>query len=115
MGGVGLVLLYMGFGYLVYLGDWGFMYGLSYMLSFNFNRVLNSLLNFYLVFRDFGILLGYIVFGLFLFIGVSVSFVGIFCEFVDNYGIGLCGEFFCLFSFSDNCLFDDLDKKENKG
>lgn len=114
-GGVGLAPPHTGFGYSAYPGDWGFMHGPSYTPSFNFNRALNTPSNFYSVSRDFGTSLGHTVSGPPPLIGASASSVGISCEPVDNYGTVLCGESPCSPSSSDNCLSDDLDKKENKG
>ena len=115
VGGVGLAPTPTGFGYSTYPGDWGFMHGASYTPSFNFNRSLNSPPNFYSVPRDFGNSLGHSVTGPPPLIGSSAGSVGVSCEPLDTYGTGLCGDSPCSPSPSDNCLSDDVDKKENKG
>ena len=104
-----------GFGYSAYPGDWGFMHSAaSYAPGFNFNRTINNpATNFFPVSRDFGAAVPPPTSGPPPLIGATPTSGGLPCE-SDNYGSGLCSGSSCPPSPTDQCLSDDLDKKENK-
>lgn len=112
-GGVGITPP-SGFGYSSYPSDWGFMSG-PYATGFNFNRTLNTTpSSFFPVSREYGTSLHHANAGPPRLLGPNSSSSGLNCDNSESYGTGLCGPSSCPPSPSDQCLSDDMDKKENK-
>lgn len=112
-GGVGITPP-SGFGYSSYPSDWGFMSG-PYATGFNFNRTLNTTpSSFFPVSREYGTSIHHGNAGPPRLLGPNSSSSGLNCDNSESYGTGLCGPSSCPPSPSDQCLSDDMDKKENK-
>ncbi|KAK3105949.1 hypothetical protein FSP39_009336 [Pinctada imbricata] len=103
------------FGYSAYPGDWGFMHSAAgYAPGFNFNRTINNpATNFFPVSRDFSATVPPTSSGPPPLIGATPTSGGLPCD-SDNYGSGLCSGSSCPPSPTEQCLPEELDKKENK-